>query len=403
MNGRIPRNLPSIIFISACLFTGRPAPGAEPVRIGEVVPLTGPLAAHGRAVHEGIRYAVEEANAHGGLQGRRVLLLSRDDEARPERAITFAEELIGRHGVVALVGGYADSLVGPLSIVAERYQVPFVAAASLDRRLTQQGLRYFFRVSHLNGYVESTVGFVLQAAKARRVAILFSTTPGASQLAELQRNALAAAGVEVVLFEGFTSGLADFSPFLARLEMSQVELIISNTFFADQLLMVRQLRARGSPIRGFLGTFGMEFPEVIRDLGPMSEHLLGTTGWEPGITLPGTEAASTAFVTGFSERFGHEPVPLAMHGYTAAVAVLEAMRQALATSGALTGERIREALTSIDLTLPLERLRFDASGDPRDYRRVIIQIQQGRHLVVYPPERATGSLRYPMPPSEERP
>ncbi len=403
MNARRPQRLPTIIFLSACLFTGRPAPAAEPIRIGEVVPLTGPLAAHGRAVHEGIHYAVEEVNGRGGVQRRRVLLLSRDDEGRPERAITFAEELIGRQGVVALVGGYADSLVGPLSTVAERYRIPFVAAASLDRRLTQQGHRYFFRVSHLKGYVESTVGFVLQAAKARRVAILFSTTPGASQLAELQRTALEAAGVDVVLFEGFTSGLADFSPFLARLEQSQTELVISNTFFADQLLMVRQLRARQSPIRGFLGTFGMEFPDVIRDLGPMSEHLLGTTGWEPGITLPGTEAASSDFVEGFSKRFGHEPVPLAMHGYTAAVAVLEAMRQALATSDTLTGERIREALTSIDLTLPLERLRFTPTGDPRDYHRVIIQIQQGRHRVVYPPGRATGRLRYPMLPVEGRP
>ncbi len=373
--------------------------GVEPIRIGEVASLTGPLAAHGRAVHEGILYAVEEANARGGLR-RPVLLLSRDDEGRPERAIAFAEELAGRHGVVALVGGYADSQVGPVSAVAERHRIPFVAAASLDRRLTEQGNRYFFRVSDLKGYVESTVGFVLQAAKARRVAILFSTTPGASQLADLQRQALEAAGAQVVIFEGFTAGLADFSPFLARLEQSRVELVISNTFFADQLLMVRQLRARRSAIHGFLGTFGMEFPDLIRDLGPMSQYLLGTTGWEPGVTLPGTEADSASFVTGFSRRFGHEPVPLAMHGYAAARAVLEAMRYALETSGNITAERIREALTRTDLTLPLERLRFDPRGDPRDYRRVIIQIQRGRHVVVYPPERATGSLFYPMLPGE---
>lgn len=374
----------------------------EPIRIGEVTSLTGPLAPHGTAIHQGILYAVEEVNAPGGLQGRRVLLLSRDDEGKPERAIAFAEELIGRQRVVATVGGYADSLVGPVSTVAERYQIPFVAAASLDQRLTQQGYRYFFRVSSLKGYLDATVGFVLQAAKARRVAILFSTTPGASQLADLQRKALDAAGVEVVLFEGFTTGLADFSALLAWLEKARAELVISNTFFADHILMVRQLRLRRSPIHGFLGTFGMEFPQLMQDLGPLSEHLLGTTGWEPGITLPGTEKKSAAFVKGFSTRFGYEPAPLAMHGYAAARAVLAAIAEVLAKGGPLTGERIREALTRIDLLLPLERLRFDPTGDPMDYQRLVIQIRRGRHLVVYPPERATGSLIYPMPPWEEQ-
>jgi len=129
-------------------FTGPAAAfGVEPITIGEINPRTGVLAVQGTAIHQGILLAVEEANARGGVSGRAINLLSRDDEGKPERAIAAAEELASRHRAVALIGGYVDSLVGPISRVAERSRVPYLATASLDERLTLQGNRYFFRIS----------------------------------------------------------------------------------------------------------------------------------------------------------------------------------------------------------------------------------------------------------------
>ncbi|MGH7359103.1 MAG: ABC transporter substrate-binding protein, partial [Candidatus Rokuibacteriota bacterium] len=150
--------------------------------MGEIDSRTGLLAAQGLAIAQGIRIAVEQANAAGGLGGRPLRLLERDDEGKAERALAAAEELVGRHGVVALVGGYVDSLVAPVSEVAERTGVPYLAAASLDERLTARGYRSFFRISSLRAYVAATVGVVRDLARARRVAILHATTPGATQL-----------------------------------------------------------------------------------------------------------------------------------------------------------------------------------------------------------------------------
>ena len=138
--------------------------------------------------------AIDTVNAAGGVQGRAVRLLERDDEGKAERAIAAAEELIARQGVVGLLGGYVDSLVGPVSEVAERARVPYLAAASLDERLTARGHRYFFRVSSLRPYVTATVGVIRDLARVRRVAILHSTTPGATQLAAHQRQGFEAAG-----------------------------------------------------------------------------------------------------------------------------------------------------------------------------------------------------------------
>ena len=114
-----------------CALIGAPAVvGAEPITVGEINPRTGVLALQGAAVHQGIVLAAEEANARGGIAGRPIALLSRDDEGKPERAIAAAEEMASRQRAVALIGGYVDSLVGPISEVADRSKIPSRARSS---------------------------------------------------------------------------------------------------------------------------------------------------------------------------------------------------------------------------------------------------------------------------------
>lgn len=370
---------------------------AEPLVIGEINPRTGVLAVQGTAVHQGILLAIEETNARGGLAGRPLSLLSRDDEGKPERAIAAAEELASRHRAVALIGGYVDSLVGPIGEVAERSKIPYLATASLDERLTdpRRGNRYFFRISSLDSYVKVTTGIILEVFRAKNVAILHSVTPGSSQLARRQREVLERAGVRVPVFEAFSPGLSDFTPLLARVRDHGSEVLISDTFFADHLLLVRQMAQAGMSVKAFLGAFGMEFPGVIKELGPASEGLFGTTSWQPGVNLRGSEKDSLAFIEAFKQRFGREPVPLTMHGYAAAKTLLKALESVAASGKPVTGEALRDTLAKADVDTPLGRVKFDENGDPLYYERVVIQIQGGKHVVVYPKERASAAVRYP--------
>src|SRR5439155_1497374 len=209
-----------------------------------------------------------------------------------------AEELTGRRAAVALIGGYADSLVGPVSEVADRARLPYLATASLDERLTERGNRYFFRISSLASYVRVTTGMVRDLLKADIVAILYSHTPGASQLARRQKDTLERAGIRISVFEPFAPGLSDFTPLLARVRDTGAQVLLSDTFFGDHLLLVRQM--------------------------------------------------------------------------------------------AQTGDAARDALAAVDIETPLGRVKFDDKGEPLFYERVIVQIQQGRHVVVYPRARAAA-------------
>jgi len=372
------------------------ARAGEPIVIGEINPRTGILAVPGTAVHQGVLLAIEEANASGGIAGRPLTLLSRDDEGKPERAIAAAEELASRHRALALIGGYVDSLVGPISGVAERARIPYLATASLDERLTQRGNRYFFRISSLAAYVKVTTGIILDVFGAKNVAILHSATPGSSQLARRQREVLERAGVRLSLYDSFSPGLSDFTPLLARVRDRGADVLISDTFFADHLLLVRQMAQAGISVKAFLGAFGMEFPNVIKELGPAGEGLFGTTSWQPGVTLREEDGkASLAFIEAFRRRFGREPVPLTMHGYAAAKTLLKALEGVAASGKPVTGDTLRDSLARVDVETPLGRVKFDENGDPLFYERVVIQIQGGQHVVVYPKARATAPVRYP--------
>jgi branched-chain amino acid transport system substrate-binding protein len=227
------------------------------------------------------------------------------------------------------------------------------------------------------------------------VAILYSNTPGASQLARRQKETFEKAGIRISVYEPFTPGLSDFTPLLLRVRDQGAEVLLSNTFFADHLLLVRQMAQTGIRVKAFLGAFGMEFPNVIRELGPASEGLFGTTAWQPGVNLGGREADSRAFIDAYTRRFGGAPVPLSMHGYAAARTLLAALDGLARAGKPITGEALRDALAAVEVDTPLGRVRFDDRGEPLFYERVIVQVQNGRHLVVYPPARATAPIRFP--------
>ncbi|MFZ5447875.1 MAG: ABC transporter substrate-binding protein [Thermodesulfobacteriota bacterium] len=382
------------LLIVQVIFTAWPLRAAQEIRLGEINPLSGHLAKHGLEIHQGILYAVEEANAQGGIAGNPVKLLSRDDQSKPDVAVNQAQNLIFRGKVTGLVGGYVDSLVGPISQQAARHKVPYVASASLQQAFTANKNPYFFRVSRLEGIVQPLCQFLAHTLKTRRVAILHAASPGATEFADNVRGSLQPLGIDIVLQEKFRPGWPDFSVFLLKLPPAQVEVLISGGFYADNLIMARQLRERPLGVKAFIAPWGVAYQSFIDEVGQASEGLFGTCAWAPGITQPGTEKASQAFVEGFVKKLGKEPNTTTMHGYTSARALLAAIEKVLREGGQPTGEAVSKALASLDLQLPMERLTFDEHGDPQHYQHVIVQIQKQRLVAVYPPQRATGRVDF---------
>ena len=392
------KRLPIIAFLLLLAFwCYSPFAVAATIKIGEINPLSGRLAKQGVEIHQGIAVAVAEVNETGGLDGLRVEVISRDDQSQPDVAISRAEELCGWKKVLALTGGYVDSLVGPISEVAKKYQVPYVASASLQKELTQRDNPYFFRVANLQGFVQPLCGILSESLRPQRLALLHAATPGSTEFARDLRGCLQSRGIAVMLMEKFRPGTPDFTPLIAKLASMNMDVIVSGGFFADHLLLVRQLKENRVSPKAYIGPFGIAYESFVRELGENAEYLYSTFAWNPGITNPGTEAASKDFVERFRSMFHQEPNTTNMHGYTSTRAVLAAMQSVLDQKKPLTGPNIRQSLAKLDLVLPMERVAFDKHGDPRHYQHLVVQIQKGNFEVVYPPERTTASAIYPMP------
>jgi branched-chain amino acid transport system substrate-binding protein len=372
------------------------------IKIGEINPLSGRLAKQGLEIHQGVEVAVAEINETGGLEGRRVELISRDDQSQPDVAIARAEELCAWKKVLGLTGGYVDSLVGPISEVAKKYKIPYVASASLQKELTQRDNPYFFRVSTLQGFVNPLCTIISRHFKPQRLAILHAATPGSTEFARDLESCLQSHSVTVELMEKFRPGTPDFTPLIGKLASMDIDVVVSGGFFADHLLLVRQLKENRVYPKAYIGPFGIAYESFIREMGDDADYLFSTCAWNPEITQPGTEKDSKGFVDRFRRMFDREPNTTNMHGYTSTRALLAAMKDVLRQRKPLTGPNIRQALAELNLNLPMERLSFDRHGDPRNYHHVVVQIQKGRLVAVSPSDRATGSAIYPVPSWSQR-
>jgi branched-chain amino acid transport system substrate-binding protein len=294
------------------------------------------------------------------------------------------------------VGGYVDSLVGPVSELAAKYHVPYVASASLQRTLTLgRTNEFFFRVAHLEGIVEPLCGFIVESVKPASVAVLFTATPGSTEFAQEVQTRLKTAGIKVAVFEKFRPGSSDFSAFLLKLQAAKVDVLICGGFYQDHLVLVRQIQEQALPLKAYVGPWGIAYPSFVEEMGRAANQLFGMCAWNPGITLPGTEESSQNFAEAFQRRFGKGANTTTMHGYTSARALLSAVEGDLKSGGALRGDDIARHLRNLDVLLPMERLAFDSKGDPKHYHQVVVQVQEGKMVAVYPPDRANGLIEWP--------
>jgi branched-chain amino acid transport system substrate-binding protein len=368
----------AIALLPGCTRGDRQPQAPSPIVLGEVDPLTGPLAATG--FHNGILLAVEQANQAGGIRDRQIRLLVRDNQSRPDLAASAAQGLVTRDHAVALVGGFVDSLVAPVASVANSRKVPFVAAASLAKELTSSGNRYFFRVSSLAPFTASTVGFV-RSRRAAKVGIIYSSTPGSTQLAQDQRAALEGAGLVVNPFQSVTVGTQDFGPLLTRVkEASPDALLVNDPSEGDAILMAKQLRALGVRLPVVLFTFGLEPPTLVA-MGPVADGLYATVAWEAGLPVGGKPGASLG--RDYRQRFGAVADEGVAHGYAAAAALIQAMR-GLGTAQ-ITSQQLAGALRDVSVDTPLGTVRFTSTGDPSAYRRYVVQVRERAYTLVFRP------------------
>ncbi|HTB21982.1 MAG TPA: ABC transporter substrate-binding protein [bacterium] len=340
------------------------------IRIGEYDALTGDTATFGQTTHEGIVMAVEQINAAGGIKGKKVVLITEDDQGKPEQAALVAEKLLTEDQVHALIGEVASSNSLAVAPIAQRAQIPMISPSSTNAKVTEQG-DFIFRVCFIDSFQGKVAAkFAFNSLKARTAAVFRDEKSDYSLgLADVFTREFEAAGGKIVADKAYMGGDVDFKAQLTSLRDAKPDLIYVPGYYSEVGLIARQARAIGLK-QPLLGGDGWESEELYKIGGAALENCYFTNHCAPD----SPDKVVRDFVAAYEARWKHEPGALAMLGYDA-VNVLAA---AIARAPDLRGPSLRDALAATkDFPGVTGSISMDADRNAVK-SAVILQIKGGR-------------------------
>jgi len=304
-------------------------PGTGPIVIGHYGSMTGSEATFGQSTDKGVRLALRERNAKGGVRGRPVELVTLDDAGKSQEAGTVVTRLITKHHVRAVLGEVASSLSKAGGAVAQAYHVPMIAPSSTNESVTKIG-NMISRVCFIDGFQGYVVAqFARSNLKAQRIGILYDQQQAYSTgLATEFSKAFRALGGTITTTQSYAGGDVELSAQLQRLKDTNPEAIFLPGYYTDAGNIAKQARKLGITVP-FLGGDGWD-SEKLSEIG--GDAIEGSY-FANHYSFEETRPAVQEFVAKFKAEYGTVPDGLAALGYDAALVLFDAMERAKSLDG----------------------------------------------------------------------
>ncbi|HYR40649.1 MAG TPA: amino acid ABC transporter substrate-binding protein [Methylomirabilota bacterium] len=365
-----------------------------PIKIGASLSLTGTYAKPGTYQKEGYEICADELNAKGGLLGRKVEFVMYDDQSSTQTAQRLYEKLITEDKVEAVMGPYSSAITESVAGISEKYKKVMVSPLAATTSIFRQGRKHIFMViSPAEFYLE---GLVDMGAKRglKTIAIvnedtLFpkATVVGTEELAKKR-------GLQVVLREAYPKGNTDFSALLVKIKAVNPDIIAAATYFDDAVAITRQMKELNVNPKMFGVTVGGDIPEFYTLLKQNAEYVYGSTQWDEVLPYPGQKE----FLSAYQKKFKHEPSYHAAAGYAGCLLYAEGVKRAKS----LDADLVRAELLKLKIRTAFGDYAVDQDGFQTAHKMVMIQWQDGKRVVVWPDDLASGKLRFPTPPWSQR-
>jgi branched-chain amino acid transport system substrate-binding protein len=306
--------------------------------VGHVASMTGDTATFGRSTDQGMRMAIEEVNASGGVLGLPIELVTEDDRSVTEEARTAAQKLLQRDRVVALLGEIASSRSLAAAPEAQRAKVPMISPGSTNPKVTEVG-DYIFRACFIDPFQGAVMAnFAVDELHAKRLAILFDFKQDYSVgLAEFFRETAKKLGAEIVADERYTSGDIEFRAQLTTIRAAKPDAIFVPGYYTELGLIAKQARELGIEVP-LLGGDGWDSEKTIEIGGDAVEGYYFSTHYAADSDSPRVQA----FVADFTKKYGATPDAMAALGYDTALILVDSLKRAGGTDGA----KLRDAIAA---------------------------------------------------------
>ena len=328
--------LPVVAAIAAAAI-GCKSGGGDTIKVGEFASLTGKEATFGTSAHEGTLLAVEQINEKGGVLGKKIELITEDDQTKAGEPANAVNKLISKDGVIAVLGEVASSRSLEAAPICQQNKIPMISPASTNPTVTQQG-DYIFRVCFNDTFQGGALAnFASGTLKAKKVAIFTDVKSDYSKgLAKNFKEKYLSSGGKVGVELDFNGGDKDFKGQLTTIKNDAPDAIFLPGYYNDVALICIQAKQLGMNIPIFGGD-GWESESLLSIGGEAMEgHYFST---HCSIEQPTPEM--TSFVEAYKKRFnGKTPDAMAVLGYDSALVLADSIKRAGTTDGAALRDAI---------------------------------------------------------------
>jgi branched-chain amino acid transport system substrate-binding protein len=320
------------------------APGAT-IWFGHVASMTGPEASLGDSTDKGIRLAIEELNAKGGVNGRQLDLRTYDDQGKAEEAAIAATRLVTQDKVTILLGEVASSRSLAMAPIAEANRVPMITPSStspeVTREVTKSGERtrsFVFRVCFTEDFQAEVMARFAVERGFRKVAIFRDGGNAYSiGLADDFLSKLKALGGTIVNDQSYKAGDQDFKAQLTSIKAKEPEAIYVPGYGNDVALIARQARELGIKVP-LLGGDGWDSAKLFELGGHYLEGSFFSNHYSPDDPTPRIQD----FVARYRARWGGVPDSMAALGYDATLVAADALGRAKDRTGDAVARALAE-------------------------------------------------------------
>lgn len=330
--------------LTACKKPGGDGPGpagsgsasSGDIVIGHYASLTGATAHFGQDTDKAAKMAVDEANAQGGVLGRKVRLVTLDTRGENAEGANAVTRLIDVEKVDALIGEVASSISLAGGRVAQRRGIPMVSPSSTNPKVTEIG-EYIFRVCFIDPFQGKVMAtFARKNLNFDRVAILKDVKNDYSiGLAEAFKKAFTELGGTIAIEQSYSAGDTDFSAQLTAIKGANVQAIFVPGYYSEVGAIGRTAQRLGLKVP-MLGGDGWDAPDLVKIAG----NSLDGSYFSNHFALDQATPRAQKFIADFKAKYGQEPTGLGALGYDAVGVLLDAMKRA----GSTDRKAVRDAL-----------------------------------------------------------
>ncbi|TSC58416.1 MAG: branched-chain amino acid transport system substrate-binding protein [Candidatus Peregrinibacteria bacterium Greene0416_19] len=369
------------IALSACQPAGQ---GGGTIKLGYIGPLTGDAASYGKDTLNGVLFAVEELNAAGGINGKKVEVIAEDGKCTGADSASAAQKLVNVDNVSAIIGGQCSGETLAAAPIAEAGKVVLISPFSSSPDITQAG-EYIFRDYPSDALKTKAIARFFAEKGYKKVALITENTDFASAFRTSLTKDL---GEDAIVFDEMVDpGTKDFRTLMTRLKKVEFDVFFPNAQTdAVMAAMLQQLREQklAQPVVSHDVGDSLTLPEIAKD-AVEGMYVINVPAFGEG----------TGFEAKVIQTYGKPQATIAIvaHAYDATMVVADAMK-----AGAMNGTAIKDALAALTNHVGIiGDFHFDVNGDVVGVGYVVKQHQGGKIVKVQelsldaPSATATGA------------